>query len=307
MQGTIQKINSSLEKHTIADAVFRGIGQIMLQENRWTGLLFLIGIFIGSWQYGVATLLATTIATFTARILKYDYSQIQAGLYGFSAALVGVVLLFFFDATIITWLLVMVGAIAACMIQHFFITRKIPVYTFPFIIISWCFIFLVQYFNWSAPSNIETALINITPYEYLFTGTNGFGQVVFQSSIFSGIIIFIGVLINDHIAALYALVASVVGAYIAKWVGMPMGDVYMGLFGFNAILSAIVFSGIKKADAFWVGIAVLVTIFIHIILVHTKVLEAVGGVLTFPFVLGTWLTILTQKMVAHIKNKRLKN
>ena len=306
MQRTIKKINISLEKHTIADAVFRGIGQIMLQENRWTGLFFLIGIFIGNWQYGIATLLAATTATLTARILKYDYSEIQAGLYGFSAALVGVVLIFFFDATIITYMLVIVGSIAACIIQHFFITKKIPVYTFPFIIISWGIIFLVRYFNWSEPSIIETELINITPYEYLFVGTNGFGQVIFQAGIFSGIILFIGVLINDHIAALYALVASIVGAYIAKWVGMPISDIYVGLFGFNALLSAIVFSGVQKADSVWVGVAVLFTVSIHIILVNSKLLHAVGGVLTFPFVLGTWLTILTQKIVANIKNQKLK-
>ncbi|MEP6804257.1 MAG: urea transporter [Flavobacterium sp.] len=49
-------MNKIFIKIPFIDNILKGIGQIMLQENRWTGLLFLIGIFMGSWQGGVATL-----------------------------------------------------------------------------------------------------------------------------------------------------------------------------------------------------------------------------------------------------------
>lgn len=108
------------KKLPFLDNILKGIGQIMLQENRWTGLLFLIGIFMGSWQCGVAVLISTAAGTFTAMTLKYDKSQINAGLYGFSAALVGVALAFLFDTTILIWILIILGGALAAVIQHFF-------------------------------------------------------------------------------------------------------------------------------------------------------------------------------------------
>ena len=56
--------------------------------------------------------------------LNYDKSQINAGLYGFSAALVGVALTFIFQATILIWVLIILGGALAGIIQHFFIQKK---------------------------------------------------------------------------------------------------------------------------------------------------------------------------------------
>ena len=41
-----------LTKVPFIDQVLKGLGQIMLQENSSTGLLFLIGIFLGSIEGG---------------------------------------------------------------------------------------------------------------------------------------------------------------------------------------------------------------------------------------------------------------
>lgn len=112
------------KKLPFLDHILKGIGQIMLQENRWTGLLFLIGIFMGSWQCGVAVLISTAAGTFTAMKLKYNQAEISAGLYGFSAALVGVALAFLFDATALIWILIILGGALAAVIQHFLSGRK---------------------------------------------------------------------------------------------------------------------------------------------------------------------------------------
>lgn len=115
-------------KIPFVDNVLKGVGQIMLQENRWTGLLFLVGLFLGSWQCGVAAILATAAGTFIAMKLNYDKSQINAGLYGFSAALVGVALAFIFQATILIWALIILGGALAGIIQHFFIQKNPGIY-----------------------------------------------------------------------------------------------------------------------------------------------------------------------------------
>lgn len=293
------------QKYPFIDHVLKGVGQIMLQENRWTGLLFIIGIFMGSWQGGVAVLLSTAVGTFTAMKLKYDKAEINAGLYGFSAALVGVALAFVFQATILIWILIIIGGALASIIQHFFIKRKIPVFTFPFIIVTWVCIFALHHFTQIPPSDMLSAPVGKVDYDDFLTCTNGFGEVIFQGGILSGIIFFIAVFISSPVAALYGLAGSVVGAYISHIHGESIDKIHMGLFGFNAVLSAIVFSGFKQKDGIWVLIAVVITVVIDDFLVDNNVLDIVGGVLTFPFVAGTWITLLIQKL--FVKKRQVSN
>ncbi len=76
--------------------IFRGIGQIMFQNNSITGLLFLIGIFYNSWVMGIGAIVGVLIGTITAILFRYNKENILNGLYGFNGALVGLALTFFF-------------------------------------------------------------------------------------------------------------------------------------------------------------------------------------------------------------------
>lgn len=273
----------------------------MLQENRWTGLLFIIGLFIGSWQYAVAAILAAAAGTAAAKLLKYNQQEINAGLYGFSPALVGVVLVFLFDDLLIIWSLVIIGGILAAMIQHFFFTKKIPAYTFPFILVAWAFIFIIRQYTDISPSELLQIKFAPAQLDVFLAPTNGFGEVIFQAGALSGIIFFIAVFINSPVAALYSLAASLLGAILSLTNGQPIEQINLGLFGFNAVLTAIVFAGTKKVDGLWVLAGAVITIVIHNLLIDYHVLDVVGGVLTFPFVAGTWITLLIQKIFT--KNK----
>jgi urea transporter len=85
--------------------VLRGLGQIMLQENALTGLLFLLGIFYGSVFMGLGALVATACGTMTAYLFHFDKAETEKGLYGFSAALVGVALTLFLKSILFCWIL----------------------------------------------------------------------------------------------------------------------------------------------------------------------------------------------------------
>lgn len=290
-------MNRFFSKLPFIDQTLKGIGQIMLQENRWTGLLFIIGLFIGSWQYAAAAILAAAAGTAAAKLLKYNQLEIDAGLYGFSPALVGVVLVFLFDDILIIWFLVIAGGILAAMIQHFFITKKIPAYTFPFILVAWAFIFLIRQYTEIPPSELLQIKFEPKQLDVFLAPTNGFGEVIFQASVLSGVIFFIAVFINSPVAALYGLAASLLGAVLSVVNGQPLEQINLGLFGFNAVLTAIVFAGTKKIDGLWVLSGVIITIVIHNLLIDHHILDVVGGVLTFPFVSGTWITLLIQKIL----------
>lgn len=185
-----KKHNILESKFPLVAEVLKGIGQIMLQENIYTGIFFTIGIFLGSVSMGIAVLLATLVGTLTAKALKYDKKEISMGLYGFSPALVGVALNFLFQSEIIIWVLVIIGAAAAAILQHFFIKRNIPVFTFPFILVSWILVTVLHHFTNIPPSEAFISVPDLSNIDNFTSETNGFGEVIFQGSIWAGILFF---------------------------------------------------------------------------------------------------------------------
>ena len=108
----------------LIDQSLRGLSQIMLQDNALTGLLFLVGVFLGSFTMGIALVLSVLIATLAAHFLKYETADINKGLYGFNAALVGVALILLCKPTVIVWGYIVLGSILSTLVQHFFITTR---------------------------------------------------------------------------------------------------------------------------------------------------------------------------------------
>lgn len=275
---------------SFASIVLKGFGQIMLQENPITGLLFLIGIFFGSFVMGAAALLATVCGTATAFLLKYDRLEIEKGLYGFSAALVGVGILLFLKPVILSWLFVVVGASLATVIQHFFIKRKIAVFTLPFVLVTWAVILFSRTYLvgiMSAPL-LSTAVSTIDYFTFAF---KGYGQVIFQDNLVAGVLFFIAVFISSPISALYGLAAAVLSAIIAFALSMPIADIAIGLFSYNAVLCAIVFAGTQIKDGILVLISVLLSLVVSLAMAQFNLIP-----LTFPFVLASFITLYFKKI-----------
>lgn len=268
--------------------ILASIGQIMLQENPWTGLLFLIGIFYGSPVMGIAAILSASVGIVTAQLLKYDKTEIEQGFYGFSATLVGVALTFSFKPEPIIWLTIIIGSALAAILQHAFIRRKIPAFTLPFIIVTWICLYVFH--------NIDVIGAPVIPAESLAnedgltTVAHGFGEVIFQGSIIAGILFILAVFISSPIAALYAIAAGLISACLSYQFAEPDVDIHMGLFSFNAVLCAITFSGIRVRD----GIYVLFSI-IFSTLIDVYMLKMGCSVLTFPFVAASWITLFVKK------------
>src|SRR5215472_11093188 len=58
------------EGEGMVDAILRGIGQVVFQNNALTGLLLLLAISVNSFVYAAAALLGATVSTYTARLLR---------------------------------------------------------------------------------------------------------------------------------------------------------------------------------------------------------------------------------------------
>lgn len=296
----MQSAAKQLTRYPLHKVLLHGISQIMLQEQAWTGLLFLIGLFLGSVECGFAAILSVAVGTLTAVIGKFNAENIRKGIYGFSPALTGVALAFLYKPTQLIWIMVIVGSIIAAVLQNVFVRFKVPAYTFPFIVTIWALVFMLSNFAHPQPSALFLQVATPTPYGAIYSSINGFGQVIFQAGVLSGALFFLGVFISSPIAALYALAASLLGAYLSQLNGQPIDNIHLGLFGFNAVLTAIVFAGTKHSDGAWVFIGCIITIFLNILWVQGRWFDAVGGVFTFPFVAGTWITLLLQRAVRKL-------
>ncbi|MFP3594754.1 urea transporter, partial [Chryseobacterium sp. SIMBA_038] len=112
------------------------------------------------------------------------------------------------------------GALAA-IIQHFFIQKKIPVFTFPFIIITWVCVFALHQLTQIPPSAAVAASIEPVDYDDFLTCTNAFGEVIFQGGVLSGVIFFIAVFISSPVAALYGFLGAILGSYVSHMHGEP--------------------------------------------------------------------------------------
>lgn len=284
MTSTSEINKTALYKYTsFGRVILKGIGQIMLQENPITGLLFLIGIFYGSLYMGLGLLLATCVGTLTSMLLKYEETEIQKGLYGFSAALVGVAVMLFLKPVLFSWILIVIGSFLAAVLQNFFIKKKIPVFTLPFVLVTWGILLLANNYLPGILADASPISKIADPYSF---GFKGYGQVIFQASLFAGVVFFVGVFIGSPVSALFGFVGGILSGIIAAQLSAPVEAIDMGLFSYNAVLCAIVFAGNQIKDGMWAMLAILISLGISF-LMSTYSITA----LTFPFVLASCICV----------------
>jgi len=272
-----------MKPNELADTLLRGMGQIMLQDNALTGLLFLLGILVNSWQMFLAALLGVVSGTAAAHLLKYSKEDIAHGLYGFNAALVGLGLLFFFQPGVPLAILIIVGAALSTMIMNFMHKRKMSPYTFPFVLSTWIIIALVGatgIIPSQPPSPLPLSL------DIASALSMGFSQVMFQASVITGIFFLAAILVNSRANALYAFLGSLAGMTVALALSFPLGLISIGIYGYNGVLCGIAFAGSKKhALAFAIAASALSTLLVFAI-------QSEGiSVLTSSFVFATWIVL----------------
>ena len=77
------------------DAVLRGLGQVVFQNNSLTGLLVLLAISVNSFVYAGAALFGAVVSTYTATLLRIDNKLVRDGLFGFNGALTAIAMVAF--------------------------------------------------------------------------------------------------------------------------------------------------------------------------------------------------------------------
>lgn len=275
----------------VLDVYLRGSGQVMFQNHPGTGLLFLLGIAVGSrLEVTAGALLGLIAATFTGALLKVD---VRSGLYGYNGILVGATLPTFLERHPILWLYVLVGAALSSVVMKA-LTRamKIPALTFPFVLVVWM---LVPGAHALAqlpvlPSPPGTAL----PWGALSLATsvlNGISQVFLVESPWTGLLFVAGLALSSRQAAAWAVIGSLLAVFVAMLFGAEPALIQAGLFGFSPVLTAIALGCVFPARLPLVLLGTVAAVFTQ---AGLDVLLKPLGVPTFTaaFIFVTWLFIL---------------
>ena len=260
--------------------ILRGIGQVMFQNNSYSGILFLAGIFYNSWSMGLAALFGTIISTITALVLKYPKEDIENGLYGFNGTLTGIALLCFFEVDLLICIALIIAAVLSTLTM-FYLKKIIPPFTAPFVLVTWLFTYTLMYFfNYPLITSSESSLNDI---HVLAASSNSFGQVMFQENVITGLFFLLATLVNNKLMAIYAAYAAILGSLMSWLMVGNIIEINSGLMGYNAILCAIALVGKKWSDFLWISIAIILSTLLN------KGLMMLGLItLTAPFVLITW-------------------
>lgn len=246
------------------DWILRGIGQVVFQNNWLSGLIILAAIYFNSWVYGTACLVGTIASTLTAQALGMNQNLIRDGLFGFNGALLAIGLnaymsqdftkgelpdwrLYVYIVLGAAFTSVVVAALATLLAPY-----RVPVLTAPFVLTAWLFIFAVVRFSNLEPGPLLAPAAPVAfngPTDYTWTTWyqgigNGIGEVFFQDNWLSGLIILVGIAINSRIAAAMAFAGSAIAVGVAIVLGAAELSIRTGLFGFNAVLTALAIGGI---------------------------------------------------------------
>lgn len=301
------------------DSLCRGIGQVMLQNNSWAGLIFLAGIFYNSALFGTGVIVGTTVSTLTARAFSVGSTQIRDGLFGFNGALVAIALLYFLHPDPLAWAYVIIACAVSTILMAallgLFDSSGLPALTAPFVVTTLLFVLASVRFGRLDSTNllptaglpqsasVEGAVITSTVFEGLF---NGVAQVFFQGNVVTGILFAIGLLVSSRLACAAAVMGSAVGLFVAWGMGAAEPAIRSGAFGFNSTLTAIalvsVFLVLDWVSAAYALLAVVTTAVVFAAL--SAALKPIGmPAMTAPFVIVVWVFLLARPVFPALKSR----
>lgn len=272
----------------------RGIGQVMFQNNAFSGLLMLIGIFLNSWEMGILALSGNIISTLTAYFSGYGRDDIKNGLYGFNGTLVGIAVGVFMELSIGSLLLMAVASCISTWISRLFnLQRPLPGFTAPFILSIWG---LLGFYTWIMPDVLLVSdAVNDTTQRINYFQTLSFsiGQVMFQGNIWTGLFFLVGILVNSRTAAFYTVIGTLLPIPLAILLGIDTDTLNMGLMGYNGVLCAIALGDKSWEGLVWASCSILLSVILQIIGMNLGI-----ATLTAPFVVSVWMIMGIQKLVS---------
>lgn len=311
------------------DSCLRGVGQVFFCNNPVTGLLFLAALAVDSWYSLVSCLIGVVSGTAVAVGFGFDPRTVRAGLMGYNPTLAAMGLAYFcFGSAANPFPLpqLVVGMAFAAGLAAIFTASVgsicgghlgIPTFTFPFHAATWGWMLMSQlsaYFSVNGsivspsllamPSTVPTMhAVEYSAVDCIRAVFASVSQVFFLNNPYSGAVCVVAIAVCSPIMGAASVFGAAIGVLVAVALGMPAGQIYAGLWGYNPVLTAIALGGM-----FFVPLGLRWAMFVLYGVVATAVLHGTvvaflspAGMpaLTFPFTLVCWLFCLLGGSFAH--------
>ena len=302
------------------DAVLRGLGQVVFQNNSLTGLLVLLAISVNSFVYAGAALFGAVVSTYTATLLRVDNKLIRDGLFGFNGALTAIAMVAFSSkefahGDLPSALLILYVALAAgfstILARAFaFIIRndRVPGLNFPYYVATMLLLGALHRFSGLDAATVGHALpLSLHPATgtqvyasdtWLYGIGTGISQIFLQDNWLTGIVVVAAIAVNSPIAAAAVVAGSALAVAVGCFLGVSEVFIRSGMLGYNAALTALALGGffvlLDRAGALYAALGVVLTTCVWVGLA-TALAPSGLPVLTLPFVIVTWLMLLGAK------------
>ena len=235
------------------DAVLRGLGQVVFQNNSLTGLLVLLAISVNSFVYAGAALFGAVVSTYTATLLRIDNKLVRDGLFGFNGALTAIAMVAFSSkefahGDLPSALLVLYVALAAgfstILARAFaFMIRndRVPGLNFPYCVATLLLLGALHQFSGLGAGTVGHALRALHPATgtqvyasdtWLYGIGTGISQIFLQDNWLTGIVVVAAIAVSSPIAAAAVVAGSALAVAAGSFLGVseaihPLGATWL--------------------------------------------------------------------------------
>ncbi|XP_068931500.1 urea transporter 1 isoform X3 [Petaurus breviceps papuanus] len=290
------------------DWILRGISQVVFINNPISGIIIIIGLLIQSPWLTLTGCLGNIVSTLTALLLSQDRSAIAAGLHGYNATLVGILMAYFCSKGSYYWWLLfpvtvmsMSCPIFSSALGSVLCRWDLPVLTLPFNMAITMYSAATGPYDPFFPTtaatvsvpNVTWSQINVP--ELLKAIPVGIGQIYGCDNPWTGGLFLVAIFLSSPIMGLHAAIGSTVGIIAGMTLSVSFENIYAGLWGYNSSLACIAIGGFFMALTWQTHLLSLAcALFTAYLAIALTNIMAVFGLspCTWPFCLATLIFLL---------------
>lgn len=295
------------------DSVLSGYAQLAFNDNTFSGILMIIATWIASPVLCINAVWGTTIATATAYAIQIPNIRIRSGSYGFNAALASLAITqLVFPSQGLSFTMLSISAVISALTVFLlkYAESILTKWNISAFVIPYCVTLCISLATFTAigitnPTTVtlDTLLFTNTlsdwsVQELLTTFLHSGSQILWHSSILSGILYFIALLFASRWDTLNVIAAIIASMAVAVILGLPKDSVMTGLYGYNAILLIQV---LDRSFLLTRNICIWNTIFSGLTVVFCCIYQlilpqlGIGTILAFPYMTLAYLVIIIRR------------
>lgn len=278
-------------------ALLCAFAQIFLQQRPGFGLAVLLALLIGAPELLGDALLGALASTLVAQRRGYPAADIDAGLYGYNGALIGLLI-----SLQLTWtpllplLLLLTAGLSSLLLTHWLRAARehewLPAYTLPFVLFGWTLPWLAELLALTPlPEGPPPALADSPWLAFAEATLRGMGQVIFLDAPLAGLCLLVGLTLSDRYCAAWALLAAALPAGLAVLAEQTATAALAGLQGYSPVLAAIALAQWNRQP--WAPLAGIV---LSMGLQPGFATLALAP-LSMPFILACWLVLASSQLL----------